>query len=199
MPVASPSVTALSHRPVRSSPILGRIAGLARESLIVVLGMSAASCLVADPPEYTPPEQTPPVLNLFLADPPVNSVLLAPRGEQLSFNVPVRSEDAGDKLVAARHLDWGSPRHEFVGLTHVPPSTFDDESRVISFDWTVMAEKGCHQLTLLVFHFSNSSEDQSSTVVADQAMAAWWLNVDPEETDPDTLKDCHPASTGVMP
>jgi len=198
MPVAPEAVTRLSHLGAALLPNLGRIPVLARESLILVIGMFAASgCLVADPPEYKPPEQTPPFLDLFRADPPVREVLVARHDARINFNVPVRSEDAGDELIGAVHFDWGLPQswQRNVGL---PASTFDDDSRAIVFDWAVTSPSttGCHQLTLLVFHRANYDFiNQRSTDSDDQAIATWWLNVNPDESDLDTLKECRTLST----
>ena len=115
MPFVRKAVTRLSHLGAAWFSNLGRMPALARESLIVLAGMSASfGCLVADPPEYSPPARTPPILDLFRADPPVREVLVARKNESIAFNVPVRSEDAGDPLMGAWHLDWGFSSHDIL-------------------------------------------------------------------------------------
>lgn len=152
----------------------------------------ASGCIVADPPRYEAPEKTRPILDLFRADPPLRQVLVRRTDDVIRFNIPVRSEDAGDPLVAALHLDWGTARSDHLTNREIPSSTFDDEDRAITFQWTVEPNlKDCHLLTLLVFHKANIDlQGQQSLVIEDQAIATWWANFNPDETDPDTLKDC---------
>jgi hypothetical protein len=202
MPCASEAATDLSHLGGASLSNQGRITALARESLIVAFSMFAVSgCLVSDPPEYKPPEQTPPFLDLFRADPLIRDVLVVRHDETKNFNVPVRSEDAGDDLIGAVHFDWGLPQSWQKNVV-LPASTFDDHERAIVFDWSVTSPTltGCHQLTLLVFHRSNYDFiNQRSTDSDDQAIATWWLNVNPAESELSTLKDCHVTTPGAGP
>lgn len=205
MPAHREPATGLSDPDGPGRRDLGRIGALARESLICVVYMFAASgCLVAEPPEYQAPAQTPPILDLFRADPPLRQVLARPYDEPINFNVPVRSEDAGDPLLATVHLDWGfpeaAPQNENIEIS---ASTFDDQTRVITFDWEAKQQvsEGCHQLTLLVFHKSNLDfARQRSLDTDDQAIATWWLNVlGPNNTVPRTLQNCPPVSgSGAM-
>ena len=161
---------------------------------------AASGCLVAEPPEYQPPAQTPPLLDLFLADPPVTHVLAKPLDATIDFNVPVRSEDAGDMLFGAVYVDWGFSTEQWQKNVKEDPSTFDDDTRYIDFPWTVTGvTKGCHQLTLLVCHFATFDPiAQRPTDSNDQAIATWWLNVEPDETDPNSLDSCPTVSAPEM-
>lgn len=160
----------------------------------------ASGCLVADPPEYREPPRTPPILDLVAAKPLIGEILVADRrtgDASINFVVPVRSEDNGEALWWAFHFDYGFPGSTVIGLQNrVQPSTFDDVTRAIEFEWHIGSAHpaGCHPITLLVSHEStwNLNEARPHVIDAqyDTAMATWWLNLDPPADARDTLIDC---------
>jgi hypothetical protein len=156
------------------------------------------ACLVADPPQYEEPGRTPPFLDLAAAKPFPGEIILVDTTDNLdgtdfvNISIPVRSEDRGDRLFAALHVDYTFPSIVRPQHNELPPSTFEDLTRSITFRWDVpRALKGCHQLTVLVSHASTFSFTESRPKdPKDTAMATWWVNIDPDPTDPYTLSRC---------
>jgi len=168
----------------------------------VCLAAACNACLVADPPQYDEPERTPPFLDLVAATPSPNRVIVRNRNVSslVNFDVPVRSEDNGDPLSFALHLDYSFETSSALLYNESPAGAFEDEGRSIQFPWTIKGdvEDGCHQLTLLVAHKSNWDLTQSRPHVingqGDTAMATWWLNLNPLADAPDSLIDCPNSS-----
>jgi hypothetical protein len=184
----APAVTPMSHR-IRADAPDEPSACLARRSLRSVsmaLALLAAGCIVADPPNSTDPAKTPPLLMLGEADPPVVQVRqlwTSATPPQVQINVPVRSEDAGDRLAALLFVDWNAGSTDDARLAEsvpVAPSTFDDTGRMISVTWDYSEQPpGCRQLTLLVTHLANYDWfHQTYFNPADVAIATWFFNID---------------------
>ena len=164
----------------------------------------AAGCIVAEPVPYEPPPQSPPVLDLWQALPWVGSVIPVDRvgdpnpdePQAIDFNIPVRSEDRDEGLRYALHIDFQLPATTRPPIDNgFPPSTFDDESRIIKFRWSVDGvSDGCHQLTLVVAHERHWDDDndrwRSVEGGGDFAMATWGINVNPPPGERYTLRDC---------
>ncbi|MBN1612507.1 MAG: hypothetical protein JW940_38105 [Polyangiaceae bacterium] len=188
----------MSHRVRAGEPDKGWL-GLARRSLALtsmVLALLAGGCIVADPPDSSDPEKTPPLLLLSQANPPVYEVKDLVKSSvpaQVPINVPVRSEDAGDKLYALLYKNWnlGGRRSDYIQASTVilAPSTFDDTGRMISTVWDYQdASRGCTQLTLMVTHASNFDLAIGYINPADIAIASWFFNIDDDGTN--TLSSC---------
>jgi hypothetical protein len=202
----APAVTPMSHRVVACEPDQGS-ARLARRSLTALsmaFALLAAGCIVADPPNSSDPEKTPPLLLLGQADPPVFQVMSLSTKDgstSLPINVPVRSEDAGDELIALLFVDWNvdSNAKEPVAKARVAPSTFDDANRMISATWDYSgAPSGCNQLTMLVTHSTNYDWIPSTYAnPADVAIATWFFNVNDEPRGTNPLSWC-PSSAGGL-
>lgn len=175
--------------------------------LFAVLSASSgllAGCVVAEPVPYEPPPQSPPVLDLWQALPWVGAVIPVDRvsdlnkeePDSISFQIPVRSEDRDEWLQYCLHIDYQLPDAPSPPIAvRFPPSTFDDDSRVIKFTWNVMGvSDGCHQLTLVVAHerFWDDLNDRWRTVegLGDFSMASWWINVNPAPGERYTLRNC---------
>ena len=169
---------------------------LAHMSLCAVLSSMMPACLIEDPPPYREPQQTPPWLDLRRAVPLIDQVLVRTTGEHVPFNVPVRSEDAGDGLVAYLVLNWvgdGSDFKRVVAVAQVEASTLDDVSRELVFNWSidsVEVEDGCQRLTLLVTHRSNIDLELAMLDKGDLAMAVWWANINTDTAASGMLQNC---------
>lgn len=159
------------------------------------------ACLVDDPPDYRAGgRRTPPVLQLNESTPSVLYPIEVQRDDgigKLDLSVPVRSEDAGDNLLAVLFFDYGvgCDQRAFVEL---PARTFDVARTIkATFSYASLAQTGCHTLTLVVFHKSNLTFSPGgcfgSADPGDVALATWWVNVDPET--PGVLEGC-PAPGG---
>ena len=134
-------------------------------------------CLVEDPPLYTEPTQTPPRINLRLAEPPPDRIILVDKGDPITFYIPVTSEDVGDSLTAAMFLDESViPIRNFV---QIPGSTLDDVDRRIEIVYPGLAEVGfgCHRIKIRVSHTNNLQLLGEPINQADVAEAYWWMNV----------------------
>jgi len=173
--------------------------------------LSPAGCLVADPPLYEEPPPTPPVFDLTRANPiPGHVIVIDTTGtdamRSLTVTVPFRSDDKGREIFAALHIDYYTERWSYTEESErFPPSTFDDLSRNITLEWQFNRElplPGCHTLTLLATHeqYWDLGEARPNIVTArdDTAAVTWWLNVDPPEDAPYTLRDC-PAPGSTVP
>jgi hypothetical protein len=175
---------------------------VARSWLAISCVTATSGCIVAEPPDYQSAAKTRPMLDLSMADPPVTEVVsvdtTAPR-TVVPFNLPVRSEDAGDDLLSVFYLSFGQADQsaEF-GISEEPASTFDDTGRVIARDWDYGGlEPGCYQLTMVVTHKSNFDlEAWSPTDSADVAIATWWVNVDDDPAQPNLLSQCPSQTSG---
>ncbi len=192
------AATGVSHlAPGRSARCRGFFR-LARGSLSLLAMCSAlAGCIVAGPPDYKDPTQTPPVLDLNGADPSILQIIERAPGEQITFKIKVRSEDAGDDLIALLYIDYGATTQALEANQTIAASTFDDTNREVNFAWTVPnIQRGCRQLTLLVTHTKHTSI-LGPTDNNDIALVTWFLNVaDPDGTN--VLAQC-PKTAGGKP
>jgi hypothetical protein len=157
-----------------------------------------SGCLVDDPPPYPEPKQTPPRLDTATATPALKQIIVAKRGDPLSFKVFSSSEDAGDGLNAFLLLDYqGGTSIDLLGYGSLLPSTIDDTSRFFEFPWEVRSSisAGCHQVTLRVAHTRNMPDSRTPVVnLADLAEANWWLQVEPDPDKAETLVNCPTAT-----
>ena len=146
--------------------------------------MTLCGCLVSDPKEYRSPERTPPLLLLTKAEPSVFKLRRVSYGSQVDFNVPFRSEDAGEKLLARLRVNYTLPNEEGAGERPLNASTFDDESRAATLSWVPSkreVDPGCQQLSLLVAHDSSITTFDKGLLILDPkdvAVAVWTLWVD---------------------
>ncbi len=198
------SATPVSCRGPRPMPLRGLFSKLARLSLGAVLVTMLSGCVVEDPPPYAEPQQTPPWLDLRQAVPLLDQIIVRTKGDRIQFNIPVRSEDAGDDLFAFLLFDYKGegtdPR--VLDIAQLKPSTFDDPDREdIVFDWTIDdgVENGCHRLTLLATHKANLNLAAGLPEVFDKsdvAIAVWWADIN-TIGDSAQLQDCPSATARV--
>lgn len=166
---------------------------------------STSGCIVAEPTPYEPPPRTPPVLDIQLAVPRLGVPIPVDRLSDISpdektsveFFVPMRSEDRGEYVWWALHLNYlvSNTQSYLLKKNRLNPSTFDDTSRVISETWPVgPLSDGCHQITLVVAHESNWLIDDDRPDPNGNpsyvATATWWINVNPPPGERFTLKNC---------
>lgn len=208
--VGEKSRTARSYRARHQQACLGANSRVARQSLLALLmSLSCVGCLVADPPLADAPGKSPPFLLLNQANPPITQIVqLDDRFKEKSyvdFSVPVRSEDRDDKLQVNVHIDYrfDTSRHTLVIAGSLEAGSLDDPPRDIRFELssnqndfgTDRRGPGCHQVTLIVCHSSNvtdnlSGECDPQKALQDTAMATWWINYDPPDGNPSNLANC---------
>jgi hypothetical protein len=205
-------VTSLSSSPLRSATRLSGFPGLtrrfparfvlARLSLLLTSLSMLSGCLVEDPPPYTKPTKTPPRLDLRLATPPPDQIIVAEQGEPIRFHIPFASEDAGELVGAYMFVDYSDTTLNYVS---VPGSTLDDLSRAIDIDYTAPngVGVGCHRILVRVSHdgnFARSFPFGTPIDDADVAEAYWWLNVIDVAAGDDgsILRNC-PTPTAQVP
>jgi len=194
------SVTRLSHSAPPKSEHSRHFLGLARLSLGLLLISMLGGCIIEDPPPYTEPKRTPPRLDLRQAAPLIDQVIVTRSGDNVAFNVPVASEDAGDPIQGILFLDLNLGNENALlkakGIAFLDPSTLDDTMREPwSLEWQVdPGLSGCHRLTLVVTHLSNFGDNYKVKDKTDQAIAVWWANVN--APDPQTLVQCPLAGGG---
>jgi hypothetical protein len=156
----------------------------------------ASGCVLSDPPEYGTVKQTPPFLQLDKADPSPYHLTTLNVNEVEPISVAVRSEDAGDPLSATLFLNY-APNAVGAELTsrEVAASVLEDDTREISISWTPQNE-GCHQLTMVVTHKKNLTNDNRPIDLSDVAYVTWWyLITDPSANDPTPTADtCGPQA-----
>lgn len=206
--ISGSDATALSCWWSRRPGAHGGKISLARKSLFLAFAMlSFTGCIVADPPEYQEPRRTPPILDLNHAEPSPYWVVIVYKEENPTYdlvvNVPLRSDDQGERVWFALYVDYKTKNIPLITNLFLEPSTLDDQrsiSRQVTFDARVLP--GCHQLTLLVAHESswdhNNQLPRLDAPEGDVAIATWWLNLDPPSTsDPYTLANC-PSQSEVQ-
>jgi hypothetical protein len=106
----------------------------------------------------------------------------------VKFTMTVRSEDAGEQLLASHVIDYeAGPRQLAFGPTQVPARAAD-EPKTLSFDfnWDIRISKGCRSLTVLVMHESSYDLARDLPIKPvpsnDVAAVTWWMDVKTNET-----------------
>jgi hypothetical protein len=150
------------------------------------------SCLIDDPPPYTPPDRTPPRLDYHKASPALDQLVTAAADDLLTFEIPVASEDAGEPLTAQFFVD-----NQFLEYLPIPASTQDDTSRKASFSFTVLdALVGCHRFKIRVAHtFNLRGGNVPPADTNDVAEAYWWANIGLPPGEQGMLATC-PTGSG---
>jgi hypothetical protein len=164
-----------------------------------------AGCFDA-PPEYTVPGRIPPVLNSLEAVPSLASInLVDPQDLTINFNVPFRSEDAGQPLQALFIRDFVPTEREnnakiIVGLDIEPSlEPFQDQTgRVVAYEWNVQdprPDPGCHSVTLIFTYDDNIASNRFYTPLDDALVATetWWFVFETQNGSEATF-ECRPSS-----
>lgn len=150
------------------------------------------ACLLPAPPEYREPEQTPPFL--WAPIPATTEVQSVKSGDPFDISVNLRSEDAGEDLVALLFLNYLVEGQQSGSLnwSSVKAGTLSEE-RHIGISWRVPERETpgtCEQLSLIVSHLSNFTNGLP-TNDADVAVLTWWLDIN--DTD-QPVADCFKRS-----
>ena len=175
---------------------------LARLSLVAVLLSMLSGCLVDDPPPYVAPQQTAPRFDYAEASPGLDQLLVASFPDQITFEMPFTSEDAGEQVYAVLLLDYDGVEGETLDFGFSPPSTLADTSRrVLSLTWKVQERivPGCHRFTLRVTHVGNTGTSTNVFDKKDLAEAYWWANINVTAENANLLMNCPQASTRRTP
>jgi hypothetical protein len=198
--ISNSSTTRLSGRHGLARRVQGRFVGLARLSLWLTSLSMFSGCIVEDPPPYTQPTKTPPRLDLRLAVPSPDRIIIAEQNEPISFHIPFASEDAGERIAAYLFLDFSENFRQPLGYVPVPGSTLDDLSRAIDITYPAANDVsfGCHRIMIRISHDENFERFPPGAPidVADVAEAYWWLNIIDVSAGDDgsVLRNC-PATT----
>lgn len=188
----------------RHGPSEGKIWALARlawRSLLLTSAMLvASSCILAAPPEFRDPVRSRPLLEVYKAVPPITDIVVWSTGMMaIPFTIPVRSEDAGQDMIAYLVIDYGTGITTEQALSplssqRVPASTYD-QSRDVSFRWLPNTSPGCHVISLLIAHFDSFLpldlfHLDPAKAGDDAAIVSWWVNINPPNDATNTLENC---------
>lgn len=201
--------TALSHLGPSVTAIGGHLCEMARRSqgrllvsaLLSLASLSGTGCIVADPPDYGPAQRS----SIFMYNPHPNPWSLqvlsrTPTGSPpvspiVQFGMTVRSEDAGEQIVALRYFDYNHTGLEGpkVKPLVLPPLTLEQE-RNIAFDVTPKSDlqPGCHTITIMVMHYSswNQVTGKFEGPPEDLAQETWFVSVDDTPDGSIKVDDC---------
>jgi hypothetical protein len=203
--------TALSH-PSRTTTANSRhLCKMARRSqgsvlvaaLLSLASLSGTGCIVAEPPDYGPAQRSP----IFMYNPFPNPYSLQvlkqastgtpPVSTTVRFGATVRSEDAGEQIVALCYFDYNHAGSSYIFPKVLPPLTLEDE-RQIAFDITPSRDLGvgCHTITIIVMHYSSWNQDAAKFdgPPDDLAQETWFVSVDDGPDGSIKVQDC-PLST----
>jgi hypothetical protein len=163
-----------------------------------------SGCIVEDPPPYTQPTKTPPRLNLRLAEPAPDRIIVVDQGDPIPFRVPFASEDGGDQVRAYIFLDYSERSKTPLASVAVAGSTLDDLDRQIEITYpaTTVVPFGCHRIMIRISHEDNFQLFPPGAPIdeKDVSEAYWWINVIDLAAgdDPSLLRNC-PATEGTTP
>jgi hypothetical protein len=166
-----------------------------RRALRHALGLLAAAVAVGcleEPPEYTAAVRIPPIVNFSQVVPAFSVVQQVMVGaDTIHIEVPFRSEDLDEEVLAVMLLDSvPGELPQVISDQKLPPSTFEDMSRTVSTDVTDFGSPGCHTLTLLLTHVSNTSAFRFEVIDESLATRVMWVlavNTSPADIP---LSDC---------
>lgn len=177
-----------------------RKGSLARTSLVVLFAsMLTESCLLPEPPSYREPERTPPFL--WGPIPATIEVQSVNSGDPFNISVNLRSEDAGEDLVALLFLNYLVEGQQSGGFSWTPvkAGTLSEERHIEISSWQVPERQTpgtCEQLSLIVSHLSNYGSGGLPMDDSDVAILTWWLDINGTEQ---TLASCAKSRNEVSP
>jgi hypothetical protein len=159
--------------------------------VLVLLGAALQSGCLYEPPEYEAAVRIPPIVNFSQVVPTFSVVQEIFSNEPLLIDVPFRSEDLGEEVLAVMLLDAVPGKlPQVISDQKIHSSTFDDQSRSVGAVVTDFGAAGCHTLTLLLTHVSNTTAFRFQ--VENESLATrvmWTLAVHAEPGDI-SLSDC---------
>ena len=181
--------------------------GVKRMALVLAC-WSTSGCLAADEPTFQEPVKTPPFLLAQTAVPDVTQPRQDfgnPVVDKVELSVEVRSEDAGDPLVAKLVYNYPKDPIDLGPSGRFPPGKLGDTERILSLTlersrlpldvsksppelWT-----GCLQVSMLVTHKS-STDIQNGVAFLDLendiGVITWWFNIPDPDGATSTLDGC---------
>jgi hypothetical protein len=203
-----PLTTALSHpeAPFGRGKQRNALARSSQALLSVLLlatagALSSTGCLIAEAPDYGEPRRTTPMIDHESIEPdPWFVVEVTPELPVPPFQMTVRSEDAGEGLLAVPVLNYGIPDRQEVLFAFEAPARAADQPKTVRVEIPLaeLLPLGCHTVTVLVMH--TSSFDYTTglprDVVSDGDVASvtWWVQA---TTPPDGPEKPCPKSTGA--
>jgi hypothetical protein len=154
--------------------------------LALVLGsLSGTGCLIAEAPTYGAPRRTVPVIDDLSVTPLPSFFLSVKSGVAQRFSMTVRSEDAGESLIAAWVIDYedAQERELPLGVAAKVPARAADQPKTLTCDFIPDSRvtKGCHSLTLLVMHersFDDVKRLPLDDAKDDVAAITWFVQVE---------------------
>lgn len=151
------------------------------------------SCLVASPPDFEDPAPDRPNVSVGLVVPaPWRTLAIERNTTTINFTVPFRASYTSEVLIRQLWLNWGLAGEVRLDQDFLEPE--QDLENNLTFTWTpdLRVTPGCQQLTFVITHVSNISASEPRRPIDSNltAFVTWWLNVDPDPTNPNTLVDC---------
>ena len=170
---------------------MSRVGHLARRSLVPgAMSLLAVGC-IDPPPEYSAPERLPPVILTTGIDPPVTKVAtISLQAQQVTFDVPFRSDDAGEDLSAffvldiatTQDIDYSLVKRQVKPVPADPRPFLEQDGRHVTGTWGPLGDdssrpSGCHTMTMILSHLSNFGEQYETSDPLDVAQVTWWLDI----------------------
>lgn len=157
------------------------------------------SCLIAPPPDFQDPTPQRPNVSMGLVVPaPWQTLIVERNGPAVLLTVPFQVDDAGEKVIAQLWLNWGLASERVLGQKSWEAQM--DLNHQISWSWNpdLSVPEQCQQLTLVITHESNISDSSPIKPIDPEltAFISWWLNVDADPMNPNTLVNCPGPSPG---
>jgi hypothetical protein len=170
---------------------------------------SSSGCLAADQPTFEEPGKTPPFLLAQRASPVVTKPVpdfLDDNVKKVDLSVEVRSEDAGDPLVAKLVFNYATEQPLDLGPSGTfLPGTLADTKRklelVLNRSSLPVGWTGCQQVSMVVTHESKVTiKDgiQFPTDVEEIGVITWWFNIPDPSPLQSTLDRCSQRSGTVQ-
>lgn len=197
------AATELSHPQPPTDRIFRGFAQLARRSLILLpVTLALPACIVPDPPNFEGEVQRGPFLLLDDAIPSISQVHQVSVGEPTVFEVPFQSEDVGEEVFGAFHLDFEGDRQLRGLIDFLDPGTLSEQRDPVEFAYTFApSEAGCRNVTLLLAHRSRISpvtglprpqaDGGADAGTPGVGRASWWFDVrDPSNPQSPLVEDC---------
>ena len=204
-----PSRTALSRSLRSKRRDRGHLWAVARRShcnrvvlALSTLGtLSATSCIVADAPEYGSPQRSP----IFMFEPvptnPASVQLLTRDMEPKAFGATIRSEDAGEQIVATFFIDYKHAGERLLATYVLQPYTLEQERKIqryVTPSREFSTINTCHTITLLVTHYTSWDQENTRFVgpTEDLASVTWFVSY---EDDGSTVVSKCPSAANEIP
>jgi hypothetical protein len=156
--------------------------------------LSSTGCLIAEAPEYGAPRRTTPMIDHLSATPPPRFIVeVKPESPKFTFQITVRSEDAGEDLLAVPVLNYEHPERQEVLFPFEVAARAADQPKTVNVDIPLaeLLPLGCHTVTLLVMHTSSFQYSTGLPIKevsdGDVASITWWVRAETPADGPEKL------------